>query len=594
MPAPPRAGLAGAPWRSSAGWLIAAAATSLVVAIPVLVVLSSVFGDSDGAWAHLAATRLGDYVANTLLLALGTVTVAAVAGIPTAWLVTMHDFPGRRLLAWGLLLPLAVPAYLSAYALTDLLQFSGTFRTGLRGTPVLAGLDPWIPDLRTLPGAIAIVGFSLAPYVYLAARAAFLEQSRALLEASRTLGRGPLATVLRVALPMARPTLVAALLLVVMETVAEFGAVQHCAVDTFATGIHRTWIGLDAPVAAAQLASLVLGLVFLVVLADGWNRRHARFHHVSVRDRGHGRTRLRGGPAALATTACLVPFGLGFALPAGRLVALALGPTETGGAVAAAGLGRLVDPAVNTFLLGAIAAIVATVLSVVVVYAARVGAGDGGGRIARGLVDVCRAGYAVPGPVVAIGLLAALGWIDHRLNDASRALLPDQAPPGLLLTGSIVAVLVAYQTRFLAVAIAMVHGGFGRLHRRLDEAARTLGSRPLGTLLRVHLPAMPTTLLVAGLLVFVDVIKELPATLMLRPFDFDTLAVRTYQFASDERLAEAAPAALAIIAVGLVPLALLHARIERPMPAPAPTGPVAPSRFPRCSVPTPPATEPPT
>jgi len=536
-------------------WLVGSVLTSCVVLIPLAVVLSSVFQDTGGAWAHLAETRLGDYISNTLVLVICVCSLTALLGIPTAWLVTMCEFPGRRIFTWALLLPLAVPAYLAAYAMTDLLQFSGPVQTWLRESWNLHRGQYWFPQVRSMPGAIVILSFAFYPYVYFAARSAFLEQSQALLEASRTLGRGPVRTFLTTALPLARPSLIAASILVMMETVAEFGAVEYCAVDTFATGIYRTWLGLESIEAAAQLSSLLLVPLVLVIFLEVKNRKYARYHHMTG-GRGLRRTRLPLLAQLGASIVCSLPLVIGFMLPVSRLLSLAISSGDSRARE------LLLTLSGNTLMLAGIASVIAVVLAVVVTYAGRLRKS----AVSQSAIEVCRAGYAIPGPVIAIGVLTALGWIDHRVNDAWLSIFPDRNPLGLILTGSIVTLLFAYQTRFLAVAIALTQGGFDRINRRLDEAAQTLGGGPLRTLFRIHVPMMRVSLFAAGLLVFVDVAKELPATLMLRPFDFDTLAVRVYQLASDERLGEAATCAIAIVIVGLLPVLILHRLIERGAP----------------------------
>ncbi len=519
-----------------------------VVAVPVGAVVSSIGADTSGVWEHLVSTRLPVYIGNTLLLTVGVCVLAALIGIPAAWLVAMYEFPGRRTLSWALLLPLAVPAYLAAYALTDLLQFSGPVQSALRDATGWSAGEYWFPQIRSLPGAIFILGFSLYPYVFFAARAAFREQSQNLLDASRTLGCGPLRTALRVGLPLARPALIGSLALVMMETVADFGTVEHCAVDTLATGIYRTWLGLGSLDGAAQLSTVALAIVLALLTADLLSRRKARFHRSTARHAAPRRVRLSRGRGMLATLFCLLPLTIGLVLPAGRFAHLAI---QAGDARAAELFGPLMR---NTLVLGLMAGAIAVLLALCVSYTSRLSTG----RLGVGLREVCRSGYALPGPVIAIGLLSALGWLDHRLNDAQGALFPDAPRLGLVLSGSIFAVLLAYQTRFLAIAVTTVQGAFERVPTRLDEASHSLGAGPLRTLLKVHLPMMRLSLMTAGVLVFVDVIKELPATLMLRPFNFDTLAVRVYQLASDERLAEASTGALAIMAIGLLPVLVLH------------------------------------
>lgn len=538
--------------RGGLAWLALSLAVTLIVAVPVGVVLSSVVRDSGGAWQHLAETRLADYATNTLVLAASVCALAVVLGVASAWLVAMHRFPGRRVLSWALLLPLAMPAYISAYSLTDLLQHSGPVQTWLRDGAGLASSARWFPEIRSLPGAAVVLACALYPYVYLAARASFATLPRSAIESSRTLRHGPLGSFLRVALPFARPAIVASGVLVIMETVADFGTVDYFAIDTFATGIYRTWFGLDSQVAASQLSSLLLVCVFALVLAEASARRRRRFHNTSARVDAVRPTALRPLASAAAICVCGAPLLVGFLLPAGWLVVLAISKGD------ARSSELFVGHAVNSFTLAGISAAVAVVLGLLVVFVSRLR----GGGLARGAAEFCRAGYAVPGPVIAIGVLAVLGWLDHRLNDAWLAAGGNE-PIGLILTGTVVAVLVGYQTRFLAVTVSLIESGYARVNRHLDDAARSLGARPARLLVRVHVPAVRGTLLVAGLLVFVDVVKELPATLMLRPFNFGTLAVRVYQLASDERLGEAATGALAIVAVGVLPAILLARAADR-------------------------------
>lgn len=538
--------------RGALMWFAAAITISLVVVLPVGVVLSSLLRSSDGAWAHLAETRLGEYIGNTLGLSAAVGALALAIGVPTAWLITMHRFPGRNVLAWGLMLPLAVPGYIAAYSFTDLLQFSGPVQTWLRDGMGLDNASRWFPEIRSFGGAVVVLAFTLYPYVYLAARSAFAGVSRSALEASRTLGRGPFGTLYFVVLPLARPALMAATMLVIMETAADFGTVDYFAVDTLATGVYRTWFGLDSPTAASQLASLLLAIVFVLFVLETAARRQRRFHDTSRRTGSAARTSL--GPVAgiAASGVCVVPIFIGFVAPGAWLAVLAIRHGDSRAMELFASHGT------NSFVLAALSAIAAVVLGLLVVFAWR----QRGGIGPRITMDLCRAGYAIPGPVIAIGVLAGLGFADRRLNEAWAA-AGGAEPLGLIFTGSVIALLVGYQTRFLAVAVSLIESGYSRVHRNMDAAARLLSARPTGVLLRVHVPALRGTLLAAGLVVFVDVVKELPATLMLRPFNVETLAVRVYQLASDERLNEAATGALAIVIVGMLPVVLLARGIDR-------------------------------
>ncbi|WP_432797781.1 ABC transporter permease [Poriferisphaera sp. WC338] len=530
---------------SFSAWTLLALAVSALVVVPIGTVLFSLTQDSQGEWAHLAATRLPGYLINTLIIAVGVCTCAAGIGTATAWLVTTCDFPCRRLFSWALILPLAVPAYIAAYAYADLLQFSGPLQTWLRATFEWNRDDYWFPDIRTRGGAIFILTATLYPYVYLAARTAFLEQSACTLEVARTLGRGPWRAFVSVALPLARPSIAAGTALVLMETLADFGAVEHCAVDTLATGVYHTWRSLENHVAAAQLASLLLGIVALAVCLEALARRRARHHQLSNRFKTIRRKRLGPISSALAMLLCGLPMLAGFMVPAGIFVYRAIMTGDARGAEIAISHGK------NSLLLASIAAVVAVVFAVLVTYAHRLSKG----RIAAIAARVTSLGYALPGTVLGLGVLIPLTFLDHRINDLTQWLFNTR--PGLLLTGTAFAVMLGYQTRFLGVALAMLQSAFQRVRPSLDDAARTLGASRWRLVLLVHLPILRASVLAAGLLVFVDVVKELPVTLMLRPFNFDTLAVRTYQLASDERLDQAAFSALLIIALGLIPVALL-------------------------------------
>ena len=513
----------------------------------MIVVLTYVGADSGGLWSHLASTVLPRYLRNTLWLCLGVGGLTTVVGVGTAWLVTVCEFPGRRALSSALLLPLAVPAYLSAYAYTDLLQFSGPVQSTLRALFGWGPGDYWFPAARSLPGAIFVLSLCFYPYVYLAARAAFLEQSGGSLEAGRMLGLTRWRCFFRVGLPLARPSIVAGLALVLMETLADFGAVQHFAVDTFATGIYRTFTlpNEHALVAAAQLSACLLALVLLLLVLEESARRAARFHHMDTRHRASSRWSLSGPTAALAVTACALPVVLGFLTP---FVLFAHMTWVSGDARARE---VFFEYGGNSFVLASVACVSTVLIALVLACSARIDSRP----FVRACVRWAGTGYAIPGGVIAIGILVALTWVDRRLIDLSTALLGSST--GLLLTGSVVAVLYGYQTRFLAVGLNLVQAGMSRIRPSLDDASRVLGAGSLSVLGRVHLPMLRSTLLAAGILVFVDVIKELPATLILRPFGFETLAVRVYQLASDERLAEASTGALAILVIGVVPIVLL-------------------------------------
>ncbi|WP_084536955.1 ABC transporter permease [Azospirillum halopraeferens] len=538
-------------------WTAVTLIIAILVALPVLVVTSRVFVPSDGVWGHLAETVLWEYVANTLRLVTGVGLGTLVIGVGTAWLVTMCRFPGSRTLEWALLLPMAVPAYVMAYTYTDLLQFVGPVQTALRDTFGWTRRDYWFPDIRTVEGAAVLMTLVLYPYVYLLSRAAFLEQSVCVLEVSRTLGRGPWRSFFTVALPLARPAIVAGLALALMEVLADFGTVQYFAVNTFTTGIYRTWFAMGNPVAAAQLAATLMLFVLVLIVLERWSRRQARYHHTTTRYRTLPTHRLTGWRAGAALAACATPLLLGFAVPAAILLDMAV----------RVGDARLrdtfLDLAVNSFTLAALAALLAVMLALVLAYGQRLHPSP----LLKGAVRVAAMGYAVPGSVIAVGVLIPFARLDNAVDAFMRANFG--VSTGLVLSGTIAAVLFAYLVRFLAVSLNTVEASLGKIRPTMDHASRVLGQSAGRTLVRVHAPIMTGSLLTAALLVFVDVMKELPATMIVRPFNFDTLAVRAYTLASDERLAEAAMPALAIVAVGIVPVMLLSRSIRRTRPGQA-------------------------
>lgn len=532
------------------GWSAIACTLAFLVAFPVLVIASRLLAPAGEIWAHLASTVLADYVQNSVMLALAVGSGVALIGVATAWLVTMCRFPGRGMFEWALLLPLAVPTYIIAYTYTDLLQYAGPVQTLLRDLTGWTGRDYHFPEIRSLGGAIIVLSLVLYPYVYLLARAAFLEQSICALDVARTLGQSPWGCFFRVALPLARPAIAGGVALALMETLADFGAVQHFGVATFTTGIYRTWFALGEPVAAAQLAAVLMGLVFLVLTLERLSRGPARFEHTTTR-RPWQLHQLRGGRAALATTACALPIGLGFGVP----VVVLLEMTLTAGDARLGGV--FLDLAGNSLSLATLAALLVVISAIAVTYGLRLRPSP----VMRVAARIAGLGYAIPGAVIAVGVLIPFAHFDNALDGWMRANFG--LSTGLLLTGSLGVLLFAYLVRFLAVALQSVEAGLGKINRNLDDAARALGQGPSYVLVRIHIPLMWGSVVTALIMVFVDVLKELPATLILRPFDFETLAVRVYRFASDERLAEASSAALAIVVVGLIPVILLSRAITR-------------------------------
>ncbi len=534
---------------SAPGLAWSALAVAALLAVPVVVVVSHIFMPGQGAWAHLVATVLPDYVATTLALLLGVAVGVVVLGVSTAWLVTAYRFPGQDWLQWVLILPLAMPSYVLAYAYTDALQFAGPVQTALREWTGWRAREYWFPPVRSTGGAIAMFSLALYPYVYLLARAAFLEQSANLIEAGRLLGGTAWGTFFRVAAPLARPAIAAGVSLALMETLADFGTVSYFAVETFTVGIFRAWQSMGDKVAAAQLAVLLLLFVVVLVALEQHHRGRARFHNtVSRPDRA---AQLSGLRALAAGLVCSMPPVLGFVLPAGMLLHLTVTDPEP------LFTGRLIELIGNSFTLSGVTACIAVGLAALLAYAARLS----GSRTVLLAKRGAALGYALPGAVIAVGVLMPVAWLDNLVADWMAAQFGVNT--GLLLTGSIAALVYAYLVRFLAIALQTVDAGLAKIRPSMEDAARVLGHTPSATLLKVHLPMMWASMLTAGLLVFVDVMKELPATFAMRPFNFDTLAVQAYNMAKDERLPEAAAASLVIVGVALIPLLVLSRQIAK-------------------------------
>jgi iron(III) transport system permease protein len=537
--------------RLPGNWRLAIFFVTLVLAMPVVVIFSHLLIPAGETWRHLAETVLPDYVSNSLLLMLEVAVGTLLLGVTTAWLTSMCRFPGRRLFEWALLLPMAMPAYIIAYTYTGMFDVAGPVQTGLRDWFGWQYDDYWFPEIRSLGGAGAMLSLTLYPYVYLLARAAFLEQSVCVLEVSRTLGNGPWRTFFRVALPLSRPAVVAGLSLALMETLADYGTVQYFGISTFTTGIFRTWFGMDDSAAAAQLSALLLTFVFTLALLERWSRRRMRFHHSGKSQQSLPAFDLKGYQKAAAILICLGTLFLGFLLPAGQLLFWAV---ETGREMID---GSFIQLTLNTIGLALGTALLALVLALILGYGHRLG----GDRLSRGMVRTAGMGYAVPGTVIAVGVMLPLAWLDNGIDSLMRQHLGIST--GLLLSGTLAALILAYLVRFLAVSLQAVESGLSKIQHSIDESARSLGCRPAGVLRHIHLPMLKGSLLTAVLLVFVDIMKELPATLVLRPFNFNTLAVRAFELASDERLRDSSSAALTIVAAGIIPVILLSRSIRK-------------------------------
>lgn len=532
------------------GLKIMAILVAAVLALPILVVLINVLISDGDVWTHLYQTVLAEYVSNSLLLMLGVGAGVLLIGVPCAWFTSMYEFPGRTFLSWALLLPMAFPAYIIAYTYTGILDFAGPVQTLIRELTGWRYGEYWFFEVRSLGGAMVMLTLVLYPYVYLMSRAAFLEQSENIMEVSRTLGYSSQRAFFKLALPLARPAIVTGLTLALMETLADYGTVQYFGVSTFTTGILRTFYGFGDITAASQLAGVLLMFVAVLILLERYSRRRIQYHSSGLKKASHRRAVLRGKQAVMASVFCFLPIVVGFFIPVIVLGYWALFKAEVPGA-------NFVELAWNSFYLAALASLVVVSLALVLSYAIRL---NNRARSVRASVGIAGLGYALPGTIIAIGVIVPLAWLDHRIINFVRYYTGQNL--GLIFSGTLFALLFAYTVRFMAVSLGAVQNGLGKIKPSMDMAGRSLGLSPYKVLRQIHLPLLKGSVLTAVLIVFVDVLKELPATFVLRPFNFNTLAVRAFELASDERLIDAAPASLMIVLVGLVPVILLSRSIS--------------------------------
>jgi len=543
-----------ASWRPD-GWTVGALVTALLIATPIIAVIAVAMAPSDGIWSHLVSTVLPNYIWTSLLLMSGVGVGTLLIGTGTAWLVTMCQFPGRRFFEWALVLPLAVPAYVIAYVYTDLLEFAGPVQATLRDIFGWTNRqDYWFPEIRSLGGAITMMTLVLYPYVYLLARAAFLEQSICVLEVSRTLGKTPWQSFRQVAFPLARPAVIAGVSLVMMETLNDFGTVDYFAVATFTAGIYDVWLNMSSVSGAAQLATVMMTFVVVLIVMERFARQRRRFHNTGTKYSALPDIPLSPAKEWLATLCCALPICLGFLAPAFVLGGYSLDFYQETLA------GDFVTYMRNSLMLATMSAGIAVLIGLFLAYAIRLR----GSPLLKGAVRVASFGYAVPGAVLAIGVMLPLTQLDHAINDAVEQFTGFST--GLIFSGTVIAMVLGYLVRFLALSFGTLEASLGKITANMDGASRTLGRGPASTLVRVHLPIMRSSVLTAAILVFVDVMKELPMTMLLRPFNFETLATYVHQFASDELLEECALGALSIVAAGIIPVIILSTAITRSRP----------------------------
>jgi len=524
---------------------------SLLFCIPVIVICGSLFFPAKEIWTHLFNTVLIDYVSNSFTLLIGVGFLSLILGIIPAWLITMYKFPMSRYLEWAVLLPMSMPAYIVAYSYTGAFDASGPVQEMIRELTGWAYHDYWFPEVRSLGGAIAMLSFVLYPYIYLLTRASFIEQSVCVLEVSRTLGCNYVDAFRRVALPIARPAIIVGLSLVLMETLADYGTVQYFGVSAFTTGIFRTWFGMDNSLAAAQLSALLLLFVAVFIFLERRSRTQLAFHNTSSRYSPLLKQKLKGTQAFFAFFVCFIPLLLGFIIPASFLFNWAI---ESYSELFNKDFYLLLF---NTLVLAFITALLALAIALFLGYTNR----NSHSFINRFLVRFIGIGYAIPGTVIAIGVLIPFTWFDNRLDYFLKMYF--NISSGLLISGTLFILIFAYLVRFLAISINTVDASLSKINPEMDEIAKTNGLSHIGIVKRIHIPIMRGSLLTAFLLVFVDVLKELPATLILRPFNFNTLAVRTFELANEERLADAAIPALAIVIVGIIPVIIISNSISK-------------------------------
>ena len=537
------------------GWTLGTLALTLAAVIPVAAVVGIAFTPGDEIWGHLVSTVLPTYIFTTLQLGIGVGIGTLIIGVGTAWLVTTCRFPGRKIFEWALLLPMAMPAYVIAYVYTDILEYAGPVQESLRDIfGWTTKREYWFPEIRSLGGAISMMTLVLYPYVYLLSRAAFMEQNVCVLEASRMLGRGPWRSFFSVALPVARPAIVVGVTLVLMETLNDFGTVDFFAVSTFTLGIFDVWMNMNNMAGASQLASLLLFFVIALVLLERFERRKQRFHHTTTKYKSLPGYPLTGGRGALAFASCALPVLLGFVLPSAVLGGFAVVFFEDAANI------DVLRYAANSIGLSALAAVLAVGIAIFMAYGVRMH----GGRLLKSVTRVATLGYAVPGAVLGVGVIVVLTSLDNSID--AFMVNTFGVSTGLLFSGSIAAVTVGYLVRFLALSFGTVEASLGKITPNMEGAARSLGHGPGSTLRRVHVPLMKGSVLTAGMLVFVDCMKELPMTVILRPFNFETLATFVHQFASDEQLEKASIGALAIVVSGIIPVILLSYAIARSRP----------------------------
>lgn len=528
-------------------WLL-----SLLLFTPLLAIIWQSFGDDQDIFSHLWQTVLPDYLLNTILVVIGVAFCSMVIGVPLAWLVAMCQFPLRGFFVWALLLPLAMPSYVVAYVYTDLLEYAGPLQVWLRSIfGWQSARDYWFFEVRSVVGVIIMLTLVLFPYVYLLARTAFLEQANSLLQSSRMLGCSPWQSFIRVSLPLARPAIAVATSLVAMESLADFAVVNYFSVPTLTTAVYDTWLGYGSLAAAARLSAIMIAVLFVLISLERLGRNKQQHYQKTTGQENKDRFKLTGVKAAATVFFCSVIFGFAFLLPFVTLAELAIEYFDQSWNQ------QFLTYSYNSLILASSVSVICIVFGLFLSYFKRLS----NQKYAYVTAKISSTGYALPGTVLAIGVLIPLSFMDHQINTLMEWF--GREGPGLILSGTLFAIIVGYVVRFVAIAIGSVESSFNKITPSLDMVSTTLGLSPLKMLFRVHLPLVRKGCFAAALLVFIESMKELPAALLLRPFDFETLATYVYQYVSDEQLEHGALAAIVIVIVGLIPLIFLNRSLEQ-------------------------------
>ncbi|WP_281630058.1 iron ABC transporter permease [Vibrio sp. St2] len=531
-------------WKTSSGTL------ALLLVLPILAIFLTSIGETDDLFSHLMSTVMPTYTFNTVVLAAGTMALSLVFGIPSAWIMAMCRLPSERILQWALVLPLAMPGYIVGYIFTDWLDFAGPVQILLRDLTGWGPGDYWFPDIRTLTGAIIVLALVLYPYVYLLCRAAFMEQNVSLLQSARLLKCSPWESFRRISLPLVRPSIAVGLSLVAMETIGDFGTVSYFAVNTLTTAVYDTWLGYSSLTAAAKISAIMLVFVILLLSAERYSRRKQKLFQNQFSSREDFRYELTGWKKWLALTWCWGLVAIAFLFPLMQLVIYAYKY------FAQSWTPEFREYALNSLYVSLSAAVIGVIVAVIVNFYNRLSTNRQGLTFMR----LSSMGYAVPGTVLAIGVMVPVLFMDHLVNDIAKFM--QWGRPGLVFSGSMFALIFALVVRFSAVAIGSIESSLNKVSPSLDMASRTMGCNSNQMLWRVHFPLIRRGALIAGLLVFIESMKELNAALLLRPFNFETLATYVYNFASDEQLELAALPAVLLVLVGLIPLVMVNRSLE--------------------------------